>query len=297
MTQAHISERAMLANLTISIWSASKLDAVATDDIARMKRAEKGAGRYTKRLVDKHAMADIKQVVHEARDFHRRNTLPWADDGHRILPSANYFEYTAAQARFKERFEEAVRAFCGGYRDHVAEARKALGDLFSVEDYPRPEEIEGKFGITTSITPLPHEDDFRVQIGGYAETQIRTDLARRIEESAGEAMRDVWDRIHDAVSHMADRLHSYGQDPATGKTINPFRSSIVQNMRDLADLLPRLNLTGDPLLESTCRELKEKLCRFEPDQLRKNEMLRQSVATEADQILANMAGYTGAMAS
>ena len=106
-------------------------------------------------------------------------------------------------------------------------------------------------------------------------------------------MRDLWERVHSAVSRMSRNLNSYGTDPATGRIVHPFRDSMVENLRALVEVLPKLNVSGDPHLDDMRQRLVQALCPHDAQELRDDAGLRRSVASEADAILDAMADYVG----
>jgi hypothetical protein len=95
-------------------------------------------------------------------------------------------------------------------------------------------------------------------------------------------MEDCWTRLHGVVSSMAERL----SDPE-----KIFRDSLVENVVELVDLLPRLNLTGDSRLEDMRQVVAKKLTRHDPQTLRENQHVRKETAKAAEDILQAMAGY------
>jgi hypothetical protein len=86
------------------------------------------------------------------------------------------------------------------------------------------------------------------------------------------------------VRHVSDKLKD-------GDAI--FRDSLIGNVRELVDLLPALNLTGDPALTSAVSEVKNKLADLDPQALRDHEVDRAAAALAADEIARKMAGYCG----
>jgi hypothetical protein len=92
--EASLSSRAMLCALSISMWSARKQDAEASEEIAQRHGAQSDAGRYHKVLLPKKALAEIRKIASEARQLHYFMTLPWDDNGYRVLPAAAYMEHT-----------------------------------------------------------------------------------------------------------------------------------------------------------------------------------------------------------
>jgi hypothetical protein len=76
------------------MWSARKHHPEASEQIAQRHGAQPDAGRYHKVLLPKAALAGIQKVVSEARQEHYFITLPWDDNGYRVLPAAAYVEHT-----------------------------------------------------------------------------------------------------------------------------------------------------------------------------------------------------------
>lgn len=91
-----LSSRAMLCSLSISVWSARKHDPEALEEIAALHGARADAGQYNKLLFPKKALEEIHKIISEARQAHYFITLPWGDDGYRVLPAASYIEHTQA---------------------------------------------------------------------------------------------------------------------------------------------------------------------------------------------------------
>jgi hypothetical protein len=114
-----------------------------------------------------------------------------------------------------------------------------------------------------------------------AEEQAR--VAREIDESVrGSLLRgteDLWARLKGVVSHMVERLN----EPESR-----FHSSLVTNVFELVNLLPRLNVNQDEELNRFAAEIKDRLCGFSARDLKKNEILRVATASDAAQILTRM---------
>src|ERR1700736_4039183 len=92
-----LSERAMLASLNIRRWQAALTDKKITAEVATNHAvSEKRAGRYRKNAIDVEAPS-FKGVVcaaSELRNKHYFYTLPWSQDGARILTTAIFEEYS-----------------------------------------------------------------------------------------------------------------------------------------------------------------------------------------------------------
>jgi hypothetical protein len=290
-TERTLASRAMQARLSITLWSASKRDAQITNEVIESHNAKKDAGNFNKRLVSKDALDNLRKIAREAREEHAKHTLPWQDDGVRILCSAGYLEYADKLSALKQKFNEAADAFADGYLDFVQDARSRLNGMFNESDYPRAEDIRTRFSFETKIDPLPVASDFRVALGDAQAAQIRADIEERTNKAIADAMRDAWQRVADHVGHMADRLKAYKPASAAGeKPEGVFRDTLVTNVRELTHLLASLNVTEDPALTEVAERMKA-LCQHDAGELRESDNARAKIAAEAEAILQSVTEY------
>jgi hypothetical protein len=223
-----LSSRAMLCSLSISIWSARKHDAEASEEIARQHGAQADAGRYHKVLLPKAALAEIQKIVSEARQEHYFMTLPWDDNGYRVLPGAAYIDHSERMRALSDRFTPGVETLVGQFSQLVEEAKVRLGGLFRAADYPAPDELRSKFSFETKLMPLPDAGDFRVALGDEEKERIKRQITAAVEASLQVASRELWLRLYEAVTHLAERLQAY---KVTDDGVeHPFRDSVVSNL-------------------------------------------------------------------
>jgi hypothetical protein len=281
----------MLCSLSITQWSARIHDQSVSAEIAQRHGARADAGRYNKVLIPREALADIQRVAGEARREHYFMTLPWDDKGYRVLPAAAYLDHTAKLRDYSAAYSTAVDVFAARFDELVSEARGRLGGLFRPEDYPGARDIRDKFSFETKVMPLPDAADFRVTLGDEETARVKRQITASVEASLNVATRELWQRLYDAVSHMAERLAAYKVTEAGVE--HPFRDSVVTNLVKLVDVLPKLNVTGDPELDRLTAEARAKLL-VDPKELRQSEAARNETAKTAAAIAAHMAGYMGA---
>lgn len=283
-----LSSRAMLCSLSISIWSARKHDVEASEEIARQHGAQADVGRYYKTLLPKAALAEIQQIVSEARQQHYFMTLPWDDNGYRILPAAAYMDHTEKMRALSERFTAAVEALVNRFSQLFDEAKVRLGGLLRPGDFPGADELRSKYSFETKVMPLPDANDFRVTLGDEEKNRIKRQIRASVEASLQVASRDLWQRLYEGVSHLAERLQAY---KVTEEGVeHPFRDSIVTNLVKLVDILPKLNVTGDGELERLATEVRTSLL-VDPNVLRKSGPLRTETAKTAEVIAERMKMY------
>jgi hypothetical protein len=277
-----LQEKAMLINLSISQWTGKKHDPKATREVIENYHAAPDSGRFMKQLVDHEAVQKYQKAANEARLWHYRNSLPWGDDGSRILPAKNYLHYMEKMRLFKTTFDASARDFIAIFPALVNRAVNELNGLFNPADYPTQAQLERKFGFSTAVNPLPEKDDFRVNLNQDEVEAIRQNIEDRLKFNIQDAMKDAWTRLFDSVKHLADKLKD--KDAI-------FRDSIITNIKDLCELLPRLNVTEDPDLDRMISEVMAAFGDTDPDDLRKLEMARKATSIEADALLEKMKGY------
>lgn len=294
----NLHESAMLARLSLTAWSGRKYDRKVSDEIAaKHGTTAEMAGNYNKILVAKDAIKKIQCVDNEIRSFHYVNTLPWFDDGFRILPAANFLPYTAGIRDLQAKRARILSDFAAVYPRLVDDARLNLNGLFDPADYPSVAQVMSRFYFGSDMMPLPNTADFRADLPADELAQLIGQSEQAIQDKINAAVRDVWTRVHEVVSRMATRLKEYKVTVTDGKTKseNVFRDSLVDNVRDLVDILPRLNFTDDAGLADIARRMKESLTEFDAGTLREFPEKRAVVQRSAESILADMAGYIGDM--
>jgi hypothetical protein len=269
----------MLTSLTISHWTARKLDKRVTNEVHAQHNAASDAGRYNKALVRKQALLPITQIINEARAAYLSLTLPWQDGGQRLLPAKAFNRFTEKMRDFRWRFENEVAIFVAAYPEHIEVAKQTLGDIFNLNDYPSDNEVAGKFGFKTEIMPMPDADDFRVMLADEVVGDMRAQIGAEIEAKAKAAHNDMVERVRQVLTTMADKLTNY--DPEQG--VGVFRNSLVGNVRDLAEIVPELNMSGDDAIDGLADAMKQ-LASVEAEDLRDDAVLRKATAAEADRL-------------
>ena len=286
----NLNTDAMLVSLRITAWSGRIYDREASDHVAVHHDASASAGRYNKRLLPKAAFAALTSTMSEARTRHYEQTLPWDDKGARLLTVANYDHYTELMNALRERVVRQRARFVEDYDDYVDQARLDLGKLFHIEDYPSKEALQGKFAIRYRIAPVPDADHFIAKLASDDTDRVKRDIERHIADQLHDAVGDLYRRLGEAVERVSDRL----QEDGDGKPL-VFRNSMIENIRELVDIVPRLNIFGDDELAGLCGQVKEKIAGVEPDALRPSKTFdpatRARVKRDADDLAEKFAGY------
>ena len=164
--------------------------------------------------------------------------------------------------------------------------------MFDASDYPAPDQIRDKFKLNTKTFPVPEANDFRSDVlDADTVEDIKRELAETNAEVMGDAVKHTAKQIQCVVGKMADKLNEYKKAGNTSRSF--FTNTLVENVRELAELLPALNLSDDPVLDAVAKRIKDELCVEEAETLRKNDTVRQVVAKSADDILRDVESLLG----
>lgn len=285
------SQTAMLVSLNVRAYGAKKEDKSISREVAATHGTTTDAGKYNKVLVPKDKLEPITKACGAMRQFHYENTLPWLDEGIRILPAANFETYKARMVELQDTYDGAVRAFVNDWQNIIADARVRLNGMFDIRDYPV--DVRGRFGCALRFMPIPDQGDFRVLIADSERDILRDQIADTLGEAQTAAMRDLWERVAEAVKAMAERLAAYKTVIVDGKAKveSPFRDSLIENLRDLCGLIPRLNFAGDPQLEAIRQRIQADLLATDAPTLRDRQTVREDVAAKADAIARDISEF------
>ena len=225
-----IASSAVLIDLSISCWTGRKLDKRASNDVTAQNNAAKGVANVHKKLLGDCAELDaVQKFAANARNSHYAMTMPWSDLGMRLCPTAKYIDangYERTMTALQTEFFRLTEAFLNAYDWEIQNAQLKLGALFNAEEYPSRDSLASKFKFRFVAIPLPDAGDWRLDIGNEAAAVMREQYDKFYGEQLTKAMNDVWERAHEALSKMSERL-DYSDD--TTKKV--FRDTLVTNVQ------------------------------------------------------------------
>ena len=151
-----ISSSAMLVDLSISTWTARKLDKNVTNEVNTSKQASQQASRVNKNLLP--GVQELDDIVRHAamvRNWVSARTLPWSDYGPRLITTDKFFDFKQELDEYERVFDEKVQAFLSVYPTLISMQAFKLGTMFDREEYPDVNEIADKFRFNVAYLPIP----------------------------------------------------------------------------------------------------------------------------------------------
>ena len=271
-----INEKALLVKLSVSQWYNRAVDRKVTDEIAQRYEVTEQEDKYVKTLLPRVAVRNIQRAISDLRTFHYANTLPWQDDSVRILSSGNFFQYQQGIAARRAKLDEVVAEFVSNYPKWLDHARKTKKGLFDETQYPTASGISDHYKVNVTFLPFPNVADFRVDIDSKELEQIKSQTAQALTEALSSANQNLIDRLYERVYLLYSALN----DPE-----KVFRDNTVTSIVETADLVERLNVTGDVRVASAVNASRTALQDVHPDMLRSSPDFRNKVALRAAELL------------
>ena len=277
-----ISSSALLVELNISVWPASKLDREVTDKVNTDASAVRGASQTKKNLFAGTSLRkDISDFAARVRLYHNKHTLPWADKGERMLPTKLFMEYKQTMNGFEQTFNMMCTNFFVEYPRLVADAPNNLGSMYKAEDYPEIEEVRLKFGFRRAVKPIPESGDFRLDIPAHDLAEMKNDYEKQYSDRLAEAMREPWERLHKTLVGMSEKLTDIEGDESKKR----YHDTLISNPIELCGLLTKLNVTNDPKLEEARRQLELTMLGADIESIKKDADSRSALKSKVDAIL------------
>lgn len=276
-----ISNSSMLVEMNISVWTGQKVDRKATIKVTDEAHATADAGQFKKNLMAGTSLRkDIADYAALCRTWHNGRTLPWSDKGARLLPTSMFLDYKKEANARRSYFESKVAQFVAEYPDLVTAAERSLGSLFNPADYPSVDEVRSKFGFRLVFAPVAESGDFRVDVGISEMAELRMQYESAYESRVQEAMKTAWDKLHDVLTTMSEKLtEPEGDKPKL------FHGTFVSNITEMCQLLTHLNVTKDPQLEMARRELERAVAGVDVADIRNDPGVRTDLKAQVDAVL------------
>lgn len=279
-----ITSSAVLVELNISVWPAKKLDRRTTDQLTANAAASHDAAQVRKNLFAGTALrSDIEKYAAKIRLYHNKHTLPWADKGSRLLPTKMFLEYKQEMNKMQRVFYRMCDDFFYEYNNLVANAQQALGALYDADDYPELEDVKNKFGFRLAVDPLPESGDFRLDVNHDDLNELKAEYESRYNERINEAMQSAWDRLHEVLSHLSEKLTD--DDESDDAPKKRYHDSLVTNSLSLCEVLTKLNVTNDPKLEEARKQLELTMLGANIEVIKEDSVVRGDLKNKVDDIL------------
>lgn len=277
---SNIRNHVMLGRIAFSGWAGEVKDSNSSRKIEADAGAVAGASKAKKVLLPGVVELEaIHKFAAATRTWWHGVSVPWEDGGARAYSAARHIELMQDIGDRQRHYDSLVAAFVSVYPTAYAEQQFRLNHLFDASDYPDPNAIGDKFKFNFHVRPVADSEDIRIIEGLTDQEADRLIAQARVEEQAQiqSAVDDAYKKLYKTIKAMADKLAV-----PVGEKGSIFRDSLINNIRDMAEIMPGLNITSDPLLDALAAKAMA-LTQYTPEAL-KSSGLRAEVQKRAAEL-------------
>lgn len=264
----NLAKSAMLVSVAISNGGllGERRDRKASDLVENTYDVSHGRAKASKYLIDRKHKS-VKAVIaasQRVREIVYRYTMPWGTDTQRLLPVRLHKEFDYEAQKALGELEQARKAYIRDYPGLVQASEAELGELFCAGEYPPQNEVERYFTSKITYWPLPESGHFLADISKEAAKSAKEAIENEVEERLIEATYDMVRRAKDVVSAFLTKLERtdvtvtppadhWGRDEH--KINGVLRDSLIDNIKNTASLIEKMNLTGNLQIKKVIQDL------------------------------------------
>lgn len=224
--------------------------------------------------------------------YHIRATLPWGDDSSRLLPNDCYFEYTTRMQNYISELSSLRSQILTNWDTLVADdvshrnmekIRNGKNADANLSDYPSALQMEHKLYVNWYPKAISDVEDLR-----FLTDDMKVRAQAAFDEALASASRDLYTRMLFPVTAFIEKLAKYN-----GEKGERFSSSFLDNLHEMTQQLPKLNLQNDPVIDQLIVQINDiiKPYVFQPDALKESPTNREAVKAKLEALESTLKGY------
>lgn len=275
-----LSDRAIMVSLSMRTWTGVTADRGLAESTEEAAKAEAGTMTVIKELTPRQYLKPIKAAVRLARQEHLRMTVPGLHRGQHLLATAMFPEYTMLMGSLRDNFASCVNDFIDVYPSIIEAAPQRLGEAYRQTDFPSGESMRDFFGFDLQFSPVPKASDWRLDDLSQDDiSKIKQDCQSEVEYMFNEATKEIFNRAKEVLGKfLAQAEHEDAN----------IRKPTVENVKDMAQLVLKMNVTKDPELDRLGYEMIESFADHEAEELRNNGDLRKRIAAKTKELMTRI---------
>lgn len=282
-----LATSAMLVNVEINVWAATKSDRSISEEVTASKNADNEAGRFVRNLLagnpQHKKIANYRQTVY---NWLQRITYTW-NKTQDLLPVVRLEQFMKEYSQHDANFMGLVDDFCEAYASIVSDMAFKQGDMFNRDDYPPVEEVRAKFGIKLYTSEVPAHD-WRCAIAGDIAEDLRQQYEKQTEEIIKSTYTDQISRFSEvlnSISHCCgvEEVEENGEVKTKKRKVY---DTTIEKAKQLANEARSFNIAASKELLGVAVALEELLDGVTADRIRDSEAVRANVKDGVDDILS-----------
>jgi hypothetical protein len=291
-----LSDNYLLVEVSLSGWSPRRSAKELAREAERQHGAVTGAVSSTKNLlagVDSD-LDELKAAQNKIRSYAYEKTLPFGKaegktkKGPRLLPVIQAPTFMAEIDKLIRIYDQAYQNFMASYPNARLAAVNNLNGLATLDEYPEPEEMAGRFAASVTYGTVPNVRSFEsMSLPSDIVEALSDKMAERQTASMKVGMEDLRERIGEQLTRTIKQLTKV----RSGERTSIF-SSMQTSIQNLAGLLESsIPLLGESEKIHELHEKLKELGKITPDSYKTSQQALdkgEALALEASKLLAGL---------
>lgn len=212
-------------------------------------------------------------------------TLPWENNGNRLLPMGLYEEFIGYWSEQKAEYDELLKQFKEDIPVMVMKAQNNMKALYDPNDYPDPDcemsidNFMRRFKFDHTFSPVPEAGHFIVDVGEQAIEDMKSEIVKLNRDRMELGRDSLWAKGYDILKQWQDMPNKQVVKETTVHT----------HALDLINMIDKANMTGDSNLKALRHDLQEIVDSTNIDMLRdksSRDMEKDILAEKAEEVLS-----------
>ena len=276
-----IITKLVLINLHISFDTGRRTMSNLSKTIAKDNDADANMLSTSIKLIPNEKIRTFTTAVSQAREFYKKNSLPWEDGNWRVVPVNRLQQFKDdLDALISKASDEHARCFIANYDALKDAANKKKGKL--VVNFPTKKELEESFKIEYNVGAIASTDDIRiVGIDTALRNQIKKDTEKRYVDQISKGLTEQVANISSALESLVERV---GEDDQKGKKY----TRAMANFKAMLDTTDQLNITNNAALANACKIARDKIANWSPDAIKSSPEVRTAIKGAAEGVRSQL---------
>lgn len=203
-------------------------------------------------------------------------SLPYPEPAIRLIRRDDIERLDTQLTALRGELTEAVEQLDRRYAELRTAAQQRLGRLFNLSDYPAS--LSGLFAVEWDFPSIEPPDYLRQLNPELYEQECRR-VSARFDEALQLAEQAFLAELSQLVTHLTDRLS--GTEDGKPKV---FRDTVVSKLTEFFERFRRMNVRSNEQLDTLVSQVEDLVNGVQPQSVRENRLLRESVAAELNQL-------------
>jgi hypothetical protein len=232
----------------------------------------------SKRLFDtkRESYRALTTLKSQATSYWRAMTLPFPQDGLRLIKQNEVEKFEEKMRDFQERLAQAASNLQLEYEEIKQNAREKLGDLYNPNDYPAS--LENMFAISWEY-PSIDAPDYLLRYNPSLYRQEQKRVQEKFETAVLMAENAFAEKLEELVDHLIERLTD-----STDGGVKVFRKSAVENFKEFYENFRHMNVNSNQELERLIKRAADITAGVDVKALRDRRDLRQNLTTQMSSV-------------